>query len=240
MLALRSLTFNVLFYAWSTLVQLLCLPSLLLPMAVVVWVQRLWIRGSLALLAGICDLRHEIRGLEHLPPGPCIIASKHQSAWDTLIFGVLFPGPGYIVKRELLWIPLFGWYIRRTGCIPTDRKGGASALKRMIADARDAIGNGQHIIIFPEGTRVAPGQRRPYHPGVAALYGQLEVPVVPTALNSGLFWGRRTFLKKPGLITLEFLEPIAPGLARKEFTAELERRIETASERLLAAAQGTT
>ncbi len=240
MLALRSLLFNIAFFLWSTLIQVLFLPSLLLPMAVVVSVQRFWIRGSLALLAGICDLRHEIRGLEHLPPGPCIIASKHQSAWDTLIFAVLFRGPGFIVKRELLWIPLFGWYIRRTGCIAIDRKGGASILKRMIADARDAIGKGQHIVIFPEGTRVALGQRRPYLPGVGALYGQLGVPVVPVALNSGLFWGRRTFLKKPGRITLEFQEPIAPGLSRKDFTAELERRIETASARLLAAAHGAT
>ncbi len=236
MIELRSLSFNIAFFLWSTLVQVLFLPSLLMPMAVVGWVQRLWIRGSLALLAAICDLRHEIRGLEHLPPGPCIIASKHQSAWDTLIFAVLFHSPGFIVKRELLWIPLFGWYIQRTGCIPVDREGGASALKRMIAGARDAIGNGQHIIIFPEGTRVAPGERRSHHPGVGALYGRLGVPVVPVALNSGLFWGRRTFLKKPGCITLEFLEPITPGLSRKDFTAELERKIETASERLRAAA----
>ncbi len=240
MLALRSLSFNIAFFLWSTLVQVLFMPSLLFPAVVVAWVQRLWIGGSLALLAGICDLRHEIRGLEHLPPGPCIIASKHQSTWDTLIFAVLFHGIAFIVKRELLWIPLFGWYIQRTGCIPIDRKGGASALKRMIAGARDTIGNGRRIIIFPEGTRVAPGQRRPYHPGVGALYRQLGVPVVPVALNSGLFWGRRTFIKKPGRITLEFLEPIAPGLSRKDFTAELERRIETASARLLAAAQGAT
>ena len=238
MLALRSLLFNTAFFLWSTLVQVLFLPSLLFPVAVVAWVQRLWTGGALALLAGICGLRHEIRGLEHLPPGPCIIASKHQSTWDTLIFAVLFHAPGFVVKRELLWIPLFGWYIQRTGCIPIDRKGGASALKRMIAAARDTIGNGRHIIIFPEGTRVAPGERRPYHPGVGALYRQLGVPVVPVALNSGLFWGRRTFLKKPGRITLEFLEPIAPGLSRKDFTAELERRIETASARLLAAAHG--
>ncbi len=236
MLALRSLTFNTAFFFWSTLVQVLFLPSLLFPVAVVAWVQRLWIGGALALLAGICGLRHEIRGLEHLPPGPCIIASKHQSAWDTLIFAMLFHGPGFVVKRELLWIPLFGWYIQRTGCIPIDRKGGARALKRMIAGGRATIGNGRHIVIFPEGTRVAPGQSRPYHPGVGALYRQLGVPVVPVALDSGLFWGRRAFLKKPGRISLELLEPIAPGLSRKDFTAELERRIETASARLLAAA----
>ncbi len=110
----------------------------------------------------------------------------------------------------------------------------------MISGARNSIWDGRHIIIFPDGTRVAPGQRRPYHPGVGAIYRQLGVPVVPVALNSGLFWGRRTFIKKPGRITLEFLEPIAPGLSRKDFTAELERRIETASARLLAPARGAT
>ena len=240
MLALRSLTFNIAFFLWSTLVQVTFLPSLLFSVVVVSWVQRLWIGGTLILLAGICDLRHQIRGLEHLPPGPCIIASKHQSTWDTLIFAVLFHGPSFIAKRELLWIPLFGWYIQRTGCIPIDRKSGASALKRMIAGGRDRIGKGRHIIIFPEGTRVAPGQRRPYHPGVGALYRQLGVPVVPVVLDSGRFWGRRTFIKRPGRITLEFLEPIAPGLSRKDFTAELERRIETASARLLAAEPGPT
>jgi 1-acyl-sn-glycerol-3-phosphate acyltransferase len=240
MIALRSLLFNVLFLAWSVLVQGLCLPSLLMSMAAAVRIQRLWIRGSLALLAGICGLRHEIRGWDRLPAEPCILASKHQSAWDTLIFPELLRAPGFIVKRELRWVPLFGWYLRRTGCIQIDRKGGAKALKQMLAEARRTIAAGRYIVIFPEGTRVAPGQRRPYHPGVAALYTQLRVPVVPVALNSGLFWGRRKFLKKPGRIILEFLEPIAPGLPRQEFAAELERRIETASTRLLAAARPGT
>ncbi|MEE8499643.1 MAG: lysophospholipid acyltransferase family protein [Kiloniellales bacterium] len=240
MIALRSLLFNVLFMAWSILVQVLGMPSLLLPIAAVARIQQLWVGGSLALLAAVCGVRHEIRGWERLPPGPCVLASKHQSTWDTLIFPGLLPAPGFIIKRELRWIPLFGWYLRRTGCIEIDRKGGAMALKRMLAEARRTLAAGRYIVIFPEGTRVVPGQRKPYHPGVAALYTQLQVPVVPVALNSGLFWGRRKFLKKPGRIVLEFLEPIAPGLPRKEFTAELERRIETASARLVAEARPGT
>lgn len=232
MIALRSLLFNVLFIAWSILVQVLGMPSLLLPIAAVARVQQLWVRGSLALLAAVCGVRHEIRGWERLPPEPCVLASKHQSTWDTLIFPGLLPAPGFIIKRELRWIPLFGWYLRRTGCIEIDRKGGATALKRMLAEARHTLAAGRYIVIFPEGTRVVPGQRRPYHPGVAALYTHLQVPVVPVALNSGLFWGRRAFRKRPGVITLEYLDPIPPGLDRKAFMRQLEHRIETATRRL--------
>ena len=236
MLVLRSLAFNALFYCWSTLLQVTCLPTILVSRRAVTWVQRTWVRGNFALLALICGLRYEIRGLEELPREPCIIASKHQSAWDTMIFALLIRRPGHIFKRELLWVPVFGWYLLRAGGIPIDRKGGAAALKRMIAAARRTISEGRHIVIFPEGTRVAVGARVPYHPGVAALYTQLKVPVVPVALNSGLFWGRRTFLKKPGRIVLEFLEPIPPGLRRREFLEVLQQRIESASVDLAAEA----
>jgi 1-acyl-sn-glycerol-3-phosphate acyltransferase len=233
MLALRSLVFNFLFYAWSTVLQVTCLPTILLPPSAVTWVQRTWVRGTFVLLAFVCGLRYEIRGRDRMPREPCIIAAKHQSAWDTMIFALLFKRPSHILKRELLWVPVFGWYLLRAGGIPIDRKGGAAALKRMIGAARRTISEGRHIVIFPEGTRVAIGARVPYHPGVAALYTQLKVPVVPVALNSGLFWGRRTFLKRPGRIVLEFLEPIPPGLRRREFLEVLQERIESASVELV-------
>lgn len=237
MIWLRSLLFNVLFFAWTTVMNVVCVPALALPQPVVLGAARLWIRGVLLLLAGICGLRHEVRGAENLPAGPCIVAAKHQSAWDTLIFILLLDKPSYVFKRELLWLPLFGWYVARSGCIPIDRAGGPVALRRMVRAARRAVDQGRTIVIFPEGTRVAPGARRPYHPGTAALYAQLGVPVVPVAVNSGLYWGRRSFLKRPGRIALEFLRPIAPGLTRAVFTRELEHRIETASECLAAEAQ---
>ncbi len=236
-LTLRSLAFNALFYCWSTLLQVSCLPTILVSARAVTWVQRTWVRGNFALLALVCGLRHEIRGLERLPREPCIIASKHQSAWDTMIFALLIRRPGHVFKSELFWVPVFGWYLLRAGGISIDRKGGAGALKRMIAAARQTIAEGRHIVIFPEGTRVAVGERKPYHPGVAALYTQLEVPVVPVALNSGLFWGRRSFLKNPGRIVLEFLEPIPPGLRRRDFLEVLEQRIEPASLDLAAEAR---
>ncbi len=235
--AVRSLAFNILFFAWTAVFLLLCAPALPFGVAAVHAVGRLWVRVSLVLLAATVGLRHRIVGLENLPAGPAIIAPKHQSAWDTLIFALPLRLPAYVLKRELMRIPLFGLYLRCAGMIPVDRSGGSGALKRMVAEARAAAGADRHLLIYPEGTRTAPGERRPYHPGVAALYGQLDLPVVPVALNSGLFWRRRAFTKRPGLITVEFLPPIPPGLARRAFMAELERRIETASDRLAADAR---
>jgi 1-acyl-sn-glycerol-3-phosphate acyltransferase len=137
--------------------------------------------------------------------------------------------PAFVLKRELLSIPLFGWYLRKVGMIAVDRAAGASALRNMARQASEAFAEGRSILIFPEGTRVPPGESRPYHPGVAALYTQLKVPVVPVALNSGLFWGRRSFVKRPGTVTVQFLPPIPPGLDRKAFMRELESRIEAAA-----------
>ena len=193
-------------------------------------------RRGLKLIVG---LDHEIRGRENLPDGPSILASKHQSAWDTMAFLWLFPRPVYIIKKELLSIPLWGRCAARCGHIPVDRAGGAAALKQMVRAARAALAKGRHVVIFPEGTRVAPDERHPYHPGIAALYAQASVPVVPVALNSGVFWGRRSFHKQPGTIILEFLPAIPPGLDRKAFLGELENRLESASDRLLAEARKT-
>ncbi|RMD61650.1 MAG: 1-acyl-sn-glycerol-3-phosphate acyltransferase [Alphaproteobacteria bacterium] len=237
MIVVRSLLFNVLFFAWSIVLHVVCIPLLGAPAPALFLAARVWVRVTLWLLARVCGLTYEVRGRENLPAEPCIIASKHQSAWDTLIFPLLVKRPCYVFKRELMWIPLFGWYVARAGGIAIDRAGGAAALRRMLRAAERALAAGGTIIIFPEGTRVAPGRRRPYHPGVAALYGHLGVPVVPVAVNSGLYWGRRSFYKKPGRIVLEFLPPIAPGLSRRGFLDELQQRIEPASDRLAACAR---
>ncbi len=235
MIGARSFLFNALFYFWTGLIVILCVPLLAGPRQALFTAGRIWARGNLFMLRHICRLSYTVRGLENLPDTPCLIASKHQSAWDTIIFSTFLNGPGFVLKRELLKIPVFGWYVVGAGCIPIDRAGGPSALRRMIDYAREVLARGQTIVIFPEGTRAAPGTHLPYHPGTAALYTRLGVPVVPVALNSGLYWGRRTFLKKPGHIVLEILPPIAPGMPRKAFALELEKRIESASARLLAA-----
>ena len=234
MALLRSILFNVSYLAWSVFMHVVCLPLLVAPASWVWKAGHIWIDGTLLLLRLFCGLDHRELGIEHLPKGPAIIAAKHQSAWETLFLSRRLNHPAFILKRELLMIPLFGWFIRKVGMIAVDRAGQAAALKKMVRDANDAFAQGRQIIIFPEGTRVAPGEHKPYQPGIAALYGQLNVPVVPVALNSGLYWGRKAWVKKPGRIAIEYLAPIPPGLDRRAFMAELEARLEPAAKKLLA------
>lgn len=234
MIVLRAALFNLAFYLWTALCAIAALPMLLAPRRSVARFGGWWSGTVLALLRVIVGLDHEVRGGEHLPRGAGIIAIKHQSAWDTLAVAVLIDDPAIVVKQELLWVPLYGWYVLRAGMIAVDRRGGAKALKRLVARARAALAEGRPIVIFPEGTRTAIGQRPPYHPGVAALYSELGLPVVPVAVNSGLFWGRRSFMKRPGRIVLEFLPALPAGLERRRFLAELQDRIEAASARLAA------
>jgi 1-acyl-sn-glycerol-3-phosphate acyltransferase len=226
---LRSLAFNSGFILLTAVLGVLGLPLLLAPRRVVMCFGRFWARSVLALLKATVGLDCDIRGIGNLPVGPCIVAMKHQSAWDTLILHVLLVDPAVVLKRELLWVPFYGWYASRAGSIAIDRGGRAAALRRMLAAARTATEAGRPVVIFPEGTRTAPGRKLPYQPGVAALYQTLGVPLVPAAVNSGLFWGRRSFWKRPGRITLEFLEPIPPGLPRRRLMPELEDRVETAT-----------
>ncbi|MGE5145592.1 MAG: lysophospholipid acyltransferase family protein [Candidatus Eiseniibacteriota bacterium] len=236
MILLRSAAFNLAYYLWTAVLGLALLPALAMPRRVNMAVARLWGRGVLALLAAIVGLTHEVRGLEHKPARAAIVALKHQSAWETIILLLLLPDAAIVYKRELHLVPLFGWFIRRLDMVPIDRGAGGAAMRKLLRRARACVAQGRLIAVMPEGTRVALGVRRPYQPGVAALYKDLRLPVVPVALDSGLFWGRRTFIKRPGVITLEFLPPIAPGLDRAAFMAELETRIETASDRLARAA----
>ena len=232
MIWLRSLAFNVAFFAATVLLGVLGLPFLLTPRRWDMAFGRFWAWCVLALLRAIVGLRDDIRGRENLPGGAYIIAMKHQSAWDTLILPVVLGDPANVLKRELLWVPFYGWYAAKAGSIAIDRGGGARALRGMVAASRRAAAAERPIVIFPQGTRTAPGQIAPYQPGIAALYQALQLPVVPAAVNSGLYWGRRAFAKRPGRIALEFLAPIPPGLARAAFMAELERRIETATREL--------
>ncbi len=229
MIVLRSALFNVAFFAWTTLCSAAFVPMLVLPRRVLAVSIRGWATGVGWLLERIVGVRASVRGRENIPDGPVIIASKHQSAWETILFHRLVSCPAFVFKKELLHIPFYGWFVWKVGSISVDRAAGLRALKSLARGARAALARGQPIVIFPEGTRTEPGTRRRYQPGIATLYSQLKVPVVPAALNSGLFWGRRSFLKRPGCIVVEFLPPIDPGLNHRQFLAELEDRIETAS-----------
>lgn len=230
---LRSLAFNVGWYLASATIAIAGAPILLLPRRAVVAWAKLWIVVVLWWLRVTCGLSHRLRGLENLPAGPVIIACKHQSTWETMAFTLLFADIAIVLKRELLFIPIVGWAMARAGNIAVARGDGAQALRGLVRQAKAAIAEGRSILIFPEGTRVAVGDERPYQVGTAALYRQLGVPVVPVALNSGLFWGRRKWVKRPGVITVEVLPPIAPGLGREAFMATLRERIEGATARLV-------
>ncbi len=238
MIVLRSVAFQLLFFAWTAAICLMLLPVLVAPRSAVLALGRLWGRSVLWLLARVVGLTCEIRGRARSDPSAAIYAFKHQSAWETIAISVLLDDPAVVLKRELLSVPVFGWYLRRLRMIAVRRDGGAAALRRMIEAAQAEFARGRPIVVFPEGTRTAPGARRPYHHGIAALYRELGAPVVPVALNSGSFWRRRALVKRPGRITVEFLPPIPAGLSRRAFMATLEERIETAAG-TLAAESGT-
>jgi 1-acyl-sn-glycerol-3-phosphate acyltransferase len=230
---LRSLAFNAGWYLGTAVIAIVGLPLLLAPSRWVVAWARLWIVFVLWWLRVTVGLTHRVVGRENLPAGPAILACKHQSSWETLSFTLLFDDIAIVMKRELVFIPVVGWAMARAGNIAVARGDGTSALRGLVKQAKAAIAEGRSIVIFPEGTRVAPGDRRPYQVGAAALYRQLGVPVVPMALNSGLFWGRRQWIKRPGVLTLEILPPIPPGLSREAFMQTLQDKIEGATTRLV-------
>ncbi|MEO1103019.1 MAG: lysophospholipid acyltransferase family protein [Pseudomonadota bacterium] len=192
-----------------------------------------WARGDMWLLRVICGQRVEIRGAENRPTGAALVASKHQSAWETLALIPLLPRGVIILKKELLQIPVYGWYASYYGMIPVDRSGGPSALKQLAIDAKAAIDDGFQIVIFPEGTRQLVGAPPDYKPGAIFLYERLKVPMVPVALNSGLLWPRRRFVRYPGTITVSFLPAIPPGLKRGEAKERLQTAIERETDRLI-------
>jgi 1-acyl-sn-glycerol-3-phosphate acyltransferase len=233
----RSLAFNLALYLFTAVEAILGLPVLLMSRRAGSRFGSAWAAAILKICGWTIGLTHEVRGRENLPKGPAIIAMKHQSAWDTFAVAVIFDDPAIVLKKELIWVPFYGWYLWKAGMISVDRRAGALALRRLVAAGKEAAALDRPIVIFPEGTRTAPGTRRPYQPGVAALYRQLGLPLVPVAVNSGVFWGRRSFLKRPGRIAVEILPPIPPGGDRRAVMAELETRIETATARLVAEAE---
>ncbi len=239
MILVRSTVYFVWFAVLTAVLNLGFLPALILPRRVARFGARLWCRGQLWGLKTIAGLSYEVRG--EIPPKGAIVASKHMSMWDTLALFLLLEDVTIILKRQLLLVPFYGWYAFKVGFIFIDRQGGASALRRMAAKSRASMKRGRSILIFPEGTRKGPGAPPDYKPGVAALYHQLDVPCVPVALNSGLYWtGPSGFLKRPGKVILRFLPVIPPGLKRRQFMATLESRIETATAQLIAEAGSTS
>ncbi|MCH2038765.1 MAG: 1-acyl-sn-glycerol-3-phosphate acyltransferase [Rickettsiales bacterium] len=242
--AARSAFFNLFFFMWT-------LSNLIVSLRVtkaqdrpkMILIARRWARGILWALRVICDIKLEVKGIEHIQEGQqYIIASKHQSVWETVIFHIIFDSPIFVLKKELLSVPLFGKYLTGMGMIAIDREAGASALKKMIVDVQDALNHNQPVVIFPEGTRTEPGEKVDYQPGVAALYGNksIEADVLPVALNSGECWPHSSSRKNPGTVVVSIMPPIKKGECnKKEFMIRLRKTIESESKKIIEASKST-
>ncbi|MDO9500087.1 1-acyl-sn-glycerol-3-phosphate acyltransferase [Falsiroseomonas sp.] len=237
MIWLRSLVFNLLFFGITAVVGIIAIPTLLLPSGAALRVTRLWAQLVILALRISVGVRVEVRGWENLPPGGVVIAAKHQSAFDTIIWLSLLEKPAYVMKKELLAIPVYGWHARNAGMIPVDREGGGPALRGMLRAATAAVAAGAQVVIFPEGTRTPVGQRVAYQPGVVAIAAGTGAPVVPVATDSGRVWGRRHFLKRPGVIRIAILPPLPAGLNRARMLESLQSQIEETTDRLMAEPQ---
>ena len=233
----RSIAFNVLFYLNTALHLLVGLPTFFMPYRAIIAVAKSWGRTNLVLLRAVVGITCEVRGREKIPQGPVIVAAKHQSAWETFALLPLFDNPLFIVKRELEWLPIFGWLMIKGRMVPVNRSAGSQALPAMIERARIELADNRQLVIFPEGKRRPAGAEPRYKFGVAHIYAQANVPCVPVALNSGLFWPRRSIRLRPGKVVVEILDPIAPGLDKEVFFERLQERIETTTARLIAEAR---
>ncbi|MBZ9937348.1 1-acyl-sn-glycerol-3-phosphate acyltransferase [Mesorhizobium sp. BR1-1-16] len=237
MLIVRSFLFQIVFYALMAVIILVTLPFyFFLPHRAAIFVVKTWTAATMWALRVVAGVNIEIRGRERLPKGAALIAPKHQSAFETMALFPLLKDPAFVMKRQLMMIPLFGWYTWKAGMIAVDRAGGSKALRKLAADSKAAAAEGRQIILFPEGTRRPVGAPPDYKFGIIHLYRELKVPVIPIALNAGLYWPRRSFMRYPGTIIIEVLEPIPPGLDSKTFLARLIATIEPATDRLVAEA----
>ncbi len=236
MIFIRSLAFNIAFYLTFTALMIFGLPTMLLSHRSVMVVVRLWARASLWLLHVVCGTKVEFRGLHNLPKGAAIIAPKHQSFLETIALIVVLPDFTYILKKELLAIPFFGWWLKASDQIAIDRAKGSGTLSELQKAVRDKLAAGRQVIIFPEGTRRPIGAPSAYKSGVAVLCADGAVPCTPVALNAGLFWPRHSMMRPPGTVIIEFLAPIPTGLEKRRFIRALEAAIEPATAALVAEA----
>jgi 1-acyl-sn-glycerol-3-phosphate acyltransferase len=236
MILLRSLVFHAAFYFTTAALAIFGLPVLVMGRQKVQAYAKFWTGSAVWLVEKICGIKIVWRGLENLPRGGCIIAAKHQSALETMALTTKGEDFSYILKRELMAIPIFGWYLKGAGQVAIDRAKRGQALPDLTRQVREAIAEGRQMIIFPEGTRKPAGARPEYKSGVGYLYIDSAAVCVPVALNTGLFWPRRRLSIRPGRVTIAFLEPIAPGLDKQNFLNLLEKRIEAGTAELIAEA----
>lgn len=232
---IRSLLFNFFYITWTLIIGILFLPIIFFPTDIIILVVgKIWAKGLYFFLKIFCNLKIDLRGLHNIPNQPAIFASKHQSALETFMFHILVHKPVFVLKKELLDLPVFGFYLKKMGMIAIDRNGGMRSLKLLLKEVQEKINQGYSIIIFPEGTRTKPGETIDYNAGITAIYNLKVASVIPIALNTGVFWPKDSFLKKPGKFVIEFLPKIPNNLDKKEFLSTLQNIIETKSKELLA------
>jgi 1-acyl-sn-glycerol-3-phosphate acyltransferase len=229
----RSLAFAVVFYLWSGFLAVVCLPILLGPRRWTLEAFRFWSKGIIGILGAVCGIRVELRGREHMPTGRALIAAKHQCMFDVFAQFAWLPDNCFVMRKELMKIPFFNWYAMKMRMVVVDREGGARALKDMVRDGQDRLAEARQLVIFPEAHRGVPGVAGNYQPGVAGLYRDLALPAHLVATNSGVHWPAHGFLRRPGTIVFEYLEPLPAGLKRADFMRTMQERIETASTALL-------
>ena len=233
--AIRSFIYVIWLYSWMAVLGILALPTLLLPRSAILWFIRLYARTVVLGLRLICGIQVEFRGEEHVSGGPLLIAGIHQAMLDVFVPFLIFKDPVLVMKRELLWYPVLGWYALKTRMLAIDRSGQAKTMRKMLAAAEARVnGESRQMLIYPEGTRSLPGAAPDYKPaGVRAFYKTLGVPMVPLATNSGLCWPARGMVRTPGKVVYEVLPPLASDMNPKAVLAALETELEAASERLL-------
>ena len=231
MIYARSFVYNLIFYITMGVLGVILAPITLLSRGATIQIVRAWCASMLVLLRWTCGLKTEIRGTA--PSAECILASKHQSFLDILMLVAVLESPRFVMKQELRFAPVFGWYAKRIGCIPVDRSAGRTAMEGMLQAIERHRGDLGQLVIYPQGTRVAPGVQRQYRIGAAVACERTGLPCFLAATNAGLFWGRNRFLRRPGTAVLEFLDPLPAGLSADDAVVEMERRIEPASDRLM-------
>ncbi len=227
MLALRSLIFLLLQLVLTPIFSTLAILTYPFPPLTRYRLISSYARTMVWLLKSVCGIRHRVIGIENIPKQPCVVLCKHQSAWETLALQVIFPPQVWVLKRELLWLPFFGWGLAMTSPIAIDRSNGKGAVKQLLKQGKDRLAKGFFVVIFPEGTRIPYGERGKYKIGGALLATSSGVPVLPVAHNAGRLWGRNSFIKRPGLVTMSIGAPIATeGLKADEINARTEAWIE--------------
>lgn len=238
MMVIRYWLFRILFFCWNLGLAICCLWILALPRVCMLHFVRFYLSGIAFLMKYVAGTDFRVIGKEHLPATPCIMAAKHLAPWETMVLPLLGRSPAIVLKQELMRIPLWGWYAWKYGNVPVDRAAGARAMLKMMSAARNVVKAGRDVLIFPQGTRLELGQWKPYKIGVAAMYSALNVPVLPIAINSGVYWSRNGKLQRTGTITVEFLPPIPPGLKRDVMIAQLQAVLEPATNKLVTAEGG--